>query len=97
MASSELDRPTPAELPTQYVCPSCHLHLLSWTRRTNSVEMFHKVALWSDFWTGDVRLICQYCLGATDILPPRLVELLRDRYGFSVPRPNPAPRGRPRD
>jgi Binding-protein-dependent transport system inner membrane component len=42
------------ENPRQYVCPSCRLHLLSWTTHTNTIEMFHKVALWSDFWTGDV-------------------------------------------
>jgi hypothetical protein len=54
--------------------------------------MFHKVALWSDFWTGDVRLTCQYCLGATDILPPPLVDLLRQRYGFHIPQaPQPHP------
>jgi hypothetical protein len=28
--------------------------------------MFHQVALWSDFWTGDVRLICQYRLRHRD-------------------------------
>jgi hypothetical protein len=74
------------EQPTQYICPSCHLHLLSWTPHTRHIEMFHKVALWSDFWTGDVRLICQYCLGATDVLPLTLVDLLRERYGFQVPQ-----------
>jgi hypothetical protein len=75
----------PSYRPTQYVCPSCRLHLLSWTPHMDTVEMFHKVALWSDFWTGDVRLICQYCLGATDVLPTYLVELLTRRYGFYVP------------
>jgi hypothetical protein len=50
--------------------------------------MFHKVALWSDFWTGDIRLICQYCLGATEGLPPRLVDLLRRRYGLGAPTPS---------
>jgi hypothetical protein len=59
--------------------------------------MFHKVALWSDFWTGDIRLICQYCLGATDVLPIPLVDVLRQRYGFHVPQPNPSPRMPRRD
>jgi hypothetical protein len=82
--------------PVMYVCPSCRLHLLSWTKHTNHVEMFHKVALWSDFWTGQVRLICQYCLGATEVLPEILVDLLRDRFGLYAPRPIPPPdpRGR---
>ena len=71
--------------PTQYVCPSCRLHLLTWIPHIDVVEMFHKVALWSDFWTGDVRLICQYCLGATEVLPSRLVQLLQQRHGFYVP------------
>jgi hypothetical protein len=83
--------------PRQYVCPSCRLHLLSWTTHTKTIEMFHKVALSSDFWTGDVRLICQYCLGATEILPTALVELLRQRYGFAIPKPTPAPPGTRRD
>ena len=83
---SESDRQPAPENHRQYVCPSCHLHLLSWTTHTNQIEMFHKVALWSDFWTGDVRLICQYCLGATEILPTPLVDLLRQRYGFHVPQ-----------
>lgn len=81
--------------PRQYVCPSCHLHLVSWTPGFGAVEMFHKVALWSDFWTGDVRLICQYCLGATEILPVELVDLLRRRYGLYAPTPTPPPRGGP--
>jgi hypothetical protein len=93
----DLDRPAAAEQPTQYVCPSCHLHLLSWTPHTRHIEMFHKVALWSDFWTGDVRLICQYCLGATEVLPLALVDLLRERYGFQVPQANPSQRGLRRD
>lgn len=92
--SSDPDRPAYSELPTKYVCPSCHLHLLSWTRRTNSVEMFHKVVPWSDFWTGDVRLVCQYCFGTTDVLPPALVTLLRERYGLQVPGQPPTPPGR---
>lgn len=87
----ERERPAAAMEPTQYVCPSCRLHLLSWTPHSKHIEMFHKVALWADFWTGDVRLICQYCLGATEVLPLDLVEVLRDRYGFQVPRSNPFP------
>ena len=68
--------------PILYACPSCRLHLLSWTPHLAMVEMFHKVAMWSDFWTGDVRLVCQYCLGATAILPPQLVELLGRKYAL---------------
>jgi hypothetical protein len=94
---SESDRQPTPENPRQYVCPSCHLHLLSWTTHTNTIEMFHKVALWSDFWTGDVRLICQYCLGATEILPTVLVDLLRQRYGFYIPQTTPTPPGTRRD
>ncbi len=96
MASDSNRQPMP-ENPRQYVCPSCHLHLLSWTTHTKQIEMFHKVALWSDFWTGDVRLICQYCLGATEILPTALVDLLRQRYGFHIPQTTPTPPGRRRD
>jgi hypothetical protein len=91
------DRPAAAMQPTQYVCPSCRLHLLTWTAHLRHVELFHKVALWADFWTGDVRLICQYCLGATEILPEALVELLRDRYGLQIPRTGPTPREPRRD
>ena len=68
--------------PSHYVCPSCHLYLLAWDRPTRSVEMFHKIGLWSDFWTGHVRMICQYCLGATEILPDELVDLLHHRLGL---------------
>jgi len=93
----EIERHRAAGHPVQYVCPSCRLHLLSWTPHTNVIEMFHKVALWSDFWTGDVRLICQYCLGATDVLPEVLVDLLRQRYGFHVPQSNPTQRAPRRD
>ena len=75
----------PRTRPNHYVCPSCHLYLLSWDPPTGTVEMFHKVGLWSDFWTGQVRLICQYCLGATDVLPDRLVRLLHDRFGLATP------------
>jgi hypothetical protein len=94
---SESDRQQVPENPRQYVCPSCRLHLLSWTTHTSTIEMFHKVALWSDFWTGDVRLICQYCLGATEILPAALVDLLRQRYGFYIPAPTSSPPGTRRD
>ncbi len=79
----------PSRGPVQYVCPSCRLHLLSWTPHTNFIEMYHKVALWTDFWTGDVRLICQYCLGATEILPERLLTLLRQRFGLFSAIPSP--------
>jgi hypothetical protein len=89
------DQPIRHENTRQYVCPSCHLHLLAWTPHLKRVEMFHKVALWSDFWTGDVRMICQYCLGATDVLPAELVDLLRDRYGLYAPRPIPPRRPEP--
>ena len=89
-------KPVP-ENPRQYVCPSCRLHLLSWTTHTNTVEMFHKVAPWTDFWTGDVRLICQYCLGATEIIPTQVVDLLRQRFGFSIPQSSPTPPGPRRD
>ena len=89
-------KPAP-ENPRQYVCPSCRLHLLSWTTHTNTVEMFHRVAPWTDFWTGDVRLICQYCLGATEIIPTQLVDLLRQRFGFSIPQASPTPPGSRRD
>jgi len=75
--------------PTQYVCPVCRLHLLTWDQGTDHIEMFHKVALWADFWTGKVRMICQYCLGATEILPEHLVDLLRTRYGLYAPKPVP--------
>lgn len=70
--------------PSHYVCPSCHLYLLAWDAPTGTLEMFHKVGLWSDFWTGQVRLICQHCLGATEVLPGRLVALLQQRLGLSV-------------
>ncbi|HEY7139831.1 MAG TPA: hypothetical protein VIE44_07025 [Methylomirabilota bacterium] len=96
MGSESGRQPVP-ENPRQYVCPSCRLHLLSWTTHTNQIEMFHKVALWSDFWTGDVRLICQYCLGASEILPTPLVDLLRQRYGFQIPQASPTPPGPRRD
>lgn len=95
--STDFDRQARGRELTMYVCPSCRLHLLSWTPYSDTIEMFHKVALWSDFWTGDVRLICQYCLGATDILPARLVDLLRRRYGLQVPMPTPVPPQPPRD
>ena len=75
--------------PAHYVCPSCHLYLLSWDQPSETLEMYHKVGLWSDFWTGHVRLICQYCLGATDVLPQKLVELLHHRFGLAVPLTDP--------
>jgi hypothetical protein len=71
--------------PTHYVCPSCHLYLMAWDPPSKSVEMFHKVGLWSDFWTGHVRLICQYCLGATDVIPEELVDLLHRRFALGTP------------
>lgn len=83
--NSNGDRPSRVDKPTQYVCPSCRLHLLSWSAHAETIDMYHKVALWADFWTGEIRLICQYCLGATEVLPARLVELLRRRYGLSAP------------
>ncbi|MBI3456414.1 MAG: hypothetical protein HY002_11575 [Candidatus Rokubacteria bacterium] len=74
----------PQTRPNHYVCPSCHLYLLSWDKPTGRVEMFQKVGLWADLWTGYVRLICQYCLGATDVLPEELVSLLHRRYGLGT-------------
>jgi hypothetical protein len=71
--------------PIHYVCPSCRLYLLAWDPPTRFVEIHHKVGLWADFWSGDVRLVCQHCLGATDVLPVNLVMLLRDRFGLPVP------------
>jgi hypothetical protein len=71
--------------PKHYVCPSCHLYLLTWDVPTDWLEIFHKVGLWTDFRSGDVRLICQNCLGATDTLPARLVRLLRQRLGLALP------------
>ena len=85
--SSDAEPPSLRDQPIQFVCPSCRLHLLSGAAHIDSVEMFHKVALWADFWTGEIRLLCPYCLGATDVLPPRLVELLRRRYGLDAPAP----------
>ena len=83
--------PAPHRRPVLYQCPMCRLQLVTWIPHLDHVEMFHKVALWSDFWTGDVRLICQYCLGATDVLPERLVDLLRQRFGLYAPKPIPRP------
>jgi hypothetical protein len=77
----------PVSRPTHYVCPSCRLYLLSWDPPSRTIDMFHKVGLWSDFWTGHVRMICQYCLGATDVLPDELVVLLRQRLGLGEHRP----------
>ena len=86
----------PGHRTTLYVCPSCRLHLLSWTPHIDNVEMFHKVALWTDFWTGQVRLICQYCLGATEVLPDHLVELLHRKFGLYAPTPSTDRRTPPR-
>jgi hypothetical protein len=47
--------------------------------------MFHKIGLWADFWTGDVRLVCQSCQAATAVVPGELVSLLRDRLGIAAP------------
>lgn len=80
--------------PRHFVCPSCRLHLLVWDPPTGHVELFHKVGLWADFWSGQVRLVCQYCLGATEALPQRLVRLLRERMILPVPQsgvPEPVP------
>ena len=79
------EAPKPRFRPTHYVCPSCHLYLMAWDPPSKSVEMFHKVGLWSDFWTGQVRLICQYCLGATDVIPDELVHLLHQRFALGTP------------
>lgn len=73
----------------QYFCPSCHLHLLTWDPPTSTVEMFHKVALWRDVESRNVRLICQYCDGATDVVPEELVDLLRQRFALGAPRIEP--------
>lgn len=78
------EAPKPVSRPNHYVCPSCHLYLLTWDPPTQRVEMFHKVGLWEDYWSREVRLICQYCLGATDVLPERLVQLLRERFGLTA-------------
>jgi hypothetical protein len=88
------EKPRPKVRPNHYVCSGCHLYLLAWDPPTNTVEMYHKVGLWADLWSGHARLICQYCLGATEVLPDALVTLLRQRYGLSSPvfeaRRNPA-------
>ena len=77
-------KPAP-ENPRQYVCPSCRLHLLSLDdahQHGRDVPQGRPVDRLLD---GDVRLICQYCLGATEIIPTQLVDLLRQRFGFSIP------------
>ncbi len=74
------DAPRPA--PNHYVCPSCHLYLLTWDGPTKTVEIFHKIGLWEEFGTQHVRLICQSCLGATERVPELLVDLLRERFGL---------------
>ncbi len=77
-----------------YACPSCHLHLLSWDGPSQTVEIFHKVGLWQEFGSPKVRLICQSCLGATEVIPQTLVDILRERYGLgSAPEPQPPTRG----
>ncbi len=75
--------------PTHYVCPCCHLYLLAWDAPTGTLEMFHKVGLWSDIFTGQVRIVCQHCLGATEVVPERLVRLLYQRFGLGTPLPEP--------
>jgi hypothetical protein len=72
----------PRTRPNHYVCPCCHLYLLAWDPPTKTIEMYHKIGLSADFWSGRVRLICQHCLGATDVLPDELVDLLRVRYAL---------------
>ena len=72
----------PTTRPSHYVCPSCHLYLLQWDPPSRTVEMYHKVGLSADFWSGHVRLICQHCLGATEVLPDELVDLLSERYAL---------------
>jgi hypothetical protein len=58
---------------------------MAWDPPTQTVEMYHKIGLWADFWSGAVRIICQYCLGATEVIPAELVDLLRRRFGMPVP------------
>ncbi len=72
----------PRTRPNHYVCPCCHLYLLTWDPPTRTVEMFRKVGLSADFWSGHVRLVCQHCLAASGVLPDELVDLLRDRYAL---------------
>ncbi len=88
------ETPKPRFRPNHYVCPSCHLYLLALDPPTQTIDMFHKVGLWADFWTGHVRLVCQYCLGATDVIPEQLVALLRQRYGLYAPTVEPPRRAR---
>jgi len=75
-------QPPPRPDPHHYVCPSCHLYLLAWDGPTKTVEIFHKVGLWEEFGTKYVRLICQSCLGTTERVPEKLVDLLRERFGM---------------
>ncbi|HEV8674485.1 MAG TPA: hypothetical protein VGX21_10595 [Methylomirabilota bacterium] len=74
-----------------YACPSCHLHLVSWDGPSQTVEIFHKVGLWQEFGTRRVRLICQSCLGATEVIPEALVQLLRERHGLGAVAEPPGP------
>jgi hypothetical protein len=76
------DAPQAGRSPNHYVCPSCHLYLLTWDGPSRTVEIFHKIGLWEEFGTRHVRLICQSCLGATERVPDTLVDLLRDRFGL---------------
>jgi len=76
------ENPKPRIRPNHYVCPCCRLYLLVWDQPSRRIEMYHKVGLSADFWTGQVRLICQHCLGATDVLPDELVDLLRERFAL---------------
>jgi hypothetical protein len=78
------EKPRPTSHPSHYVCPSCHLYLVSWDGPTKTVEIFHKIGLWEEFGTPHVRLICQSCLGATERVPEALVVLLRERYGMAT-------------
>ena len=41
----------------------------------------------ADFWSGQVRLVCQHCLAASEVLPDDLVDLLRDRYAMRLRAP----------
>jgi hypothetical protein len=76
------ENPKPRPRPNHYVCPSCHLYLVQWDPPTKTIEMYHKVGLSADFWSGQVRLVCQHCLAASDVLPDELVDLLRDRFAL---------------
>ena len=68
------EKPRPQPMPSHYVCPACHLYLVSWDGPTKTVEIFHKIGLWEEYGTPHVRLICQSCLGATERVPEALVN-----------------------